>query len=263
MKFLEERLALLSRKNPQLMTHVVLGYPTLKESIEIVKIMADAGVAAIELQIPFSDPIADGPTIMMANEVALKNGMRIKDSFKAMEKLSRAVDVPLLFMGYYNPLFCYGVKKFCKDASAAGCQGLIIPDVPPEEESHEHFWEYCADYNLSPIPIATPVTSDARLRKLSRLTKTGFVYCVSVTGTTGARSSLPAELPSYLRRVRKIFKVPLAVGFGISKREHVRGLSGLAEIAVVGSAAIQLIKQTPPSRRGATLRKFIQDLVKL
>lgn len=247
---------------PALMTHVVLGYPSLKESMEIVRVMAESGASIIELQIPFSDPIADGPTIMLANQQGLENLVTPKDCMKAMEVLARKVKVPLLFMSYLNLLINYsgGLKQFCKDARNAGTQGLIVPDIPPEENA-EGYWTLTKANHLIPILIVSPVTTQERLKKLSAVATDGFVYCVSTTGTTGARKTLPPGLPEYLLKVRKHFSVPLAVGFGISKPAHVRSLAPYAEIAIVGSATIDLIERTAKRERLKKIRKFVRGLV--
>lgn len=253
------------RKNkPALMTHVVLGYPTLNASIKIVKAMAKAGADIIELQIPFSDPMADGPTIMAANEEAINNGLKVKDCFKAVKQLSKEVKVPLIFMSYYNILFRYnkgkdGVKNFCKDAASAGIQGLIVPDVPPEENA-DGFWTYTKQYNLLAIPIVSPVSSNQRLKVIKNFVKQGFIYCVSTTGTTGARKSLPPDLNSYLKKVKAEFKLPLAVGFGISTKEQVAAVCKIADIAIVGSAMIDQIRKQKKSPEKAAF-KFTRELL--
>lgn len=253
------------RARPALMTHVVAGYPTLKESGEIVRAMADNGAAMIELQIPFSDPIADGPTIMAANEAALANGVTVKDCLRLAEQLSRSVRVPLLFMTYFNILYRYhrgndGVRWFCRDAARAGIQALIVPDVPPEEEHVEHYWETAKACDLLPVPIVSPTTDNKRLAKLAKLASEGFVYCVSTTGTTGARAALPPELKSYTVRVRSAFELPVAVGFGISSPAQVKSLTGVADIAIVGSAMIDQIRKAPKGSGAKMAAKFTAAL---
>ena len=245
-------------KHPALMMHVVLGYPSLEKSIEIVKEMARAGAAIIELQIPFSDPIADGATIMAANEKALEEGVTPKDCLEAAKKLASDVDVPLLFMSYFNIPFHYpgSLESFCSDAKNSGISGLIIPDVPIEERV-DGYLEISKEENLIPIPIVSPVTDEKRLEKIANMTKDGFVYCTSTMGTTGARAELAPGLKNYLQGVREKFSVPIAVGFGISSVEQVKSLTGLADIAVVGSATIDLIS------KGASvgeIRDFVGDL---
>jgi len=253
-----------TKRRPALMAHVVLGYPNLKESIQIVKALVQGGANIIELQIPFSDPIADGPTIMLANQAAIVNGITPKHCLKAMEELSTALpEVPLLFMTYYNIAFNYqgGLSRFCRDSATAGAEGLIIPDVPPEEKQ-EDYWNITQKNRLSPIPIVTPITPQHRLKKLCNLTQSGFVYCVAVTGTTGARRSLPLSLRAYLQRVRKCCSLPLAVGFGISQQSQVRALSQFADIVVVGSATIDLINRSKKQERLRKVEKFIAGLLK-
>lgn len=246
---------------PALMTHVVIGYPSLKESIQLVRVMADAGVSTIELQIPFTDPIADGPTIMHANSVALANGVKTRDCLKAMEQLSGKVNCPLFFMSYYNLLFSYagGMSGFLRNAKSSGALGLIVPDIPFEERS-DGFWTMARENHLLTIPIVSPVTPPDRLRAISKVADSGFVYCVSTTGTTGARSELPNDLPAYLKRVRQSFKIPRAVGFGISNAAQIRALRGHAEIAVIGSAVIDLLERAEPKARRKALQKYLEKL---
>lgn len=261
MKKLSDSLANLRLGKPALMTHVVLGYPTLEKSIELIKAMSESGVSVIEIQIPFSDPIADGPTIMSANQVALENGITPKDCFEAVEKLKVTIDTPLLFMSYFNILLNYknGVSDFCKDASACGIQGLIVPDVPPEETT-DGYWSSAKEFNLSAIPIVSPVSSKERLELIKKTTDAEFVYCVSVTGTTGARTTLPTELADYLSSVRNVFKRPLALGFGISSKEQVTEASKHAELCVVGSAVIDIIRNNDPKNQTKAVTTFLAEL---
>lgn len=250
------------------MTHLVLGYPNLSESVDLVKAMCGVGASIVELQIPFSDPIADGQTIMAANEAALKNGVKVKDCLKKIEEICRAVDVPVLIMSYYNPLYCYREKReqsltaFCKHVSSIGVSGLIVPDVPPEESS-EHYWQETTRWGLVPVPIVSPVTSKARLKLLKQSSpKDGFVYCMSTTGVTGARAKLSPELSSYLKNVGDIFKLPLAVGFGLSTAQQLKSLKGKAHIAIVGSAVINKLNEAPNKiTRLKTVEKFVNELL--
>jgi len=243
---------------PALMTHVVLGYPSLEKSIELVKVMAENGAAIIELQIPFSDPMADGPSIMGACEHALAEGVTPNHCQEAMAKLSEETDIPLLFMSYYNLVL--NQKNFAKEAKKSGCEGLIVPDITPGESKDSFFLE-CEEENLPVIPLVSPVTSDDRLMQIAKNSSNApFVYCVSTTGTTGARDSLPEELPAYLGKVQKVFSVPRALGFGISEPAHIEQLQGNAEIAIVGSAVINLIKES--SEPLSDVSKFIKKLSK-
>src|SRR5258706_2575584 len=223
-----------------LMTHVVIGYPTLEGTQRLVTTMADSGVDFIELQIPFSDPIADGPTIMRACEKSLRNGTKTKDAFEIANKLSKKVSVPLLFMSYYNTIFKYGVEKFCRNAERAGIVGLIVPNMPIEEEPEEHFFTMCRKYKLNAIHVISPVSTAERLIKNAEVA-TGFVYATARQGITGARGELDTDIARYLRKVKKAFPIPVALGFGISKKEHIQALKGYADIAVIGSALLDVI----------------------
>ncbi len=227
----------------KLMTHAVVGYPDIASTIELVKAMVQAGSDYVELQIPFSDPIADGPTIMKACDRALKNGVTVDDCMKVMKTLSAQVSIPLFFMGYYNTVFHFGVEKFCKAAKAAGAYGLIIPDMPPDEEQHEHFIKATHARGLAQIRVVTPSSPNHRL-KLNAQVADEFVYCVSHYGVTGSVAAGKVGLESYLKRVKKYFKIPIAVGFGISGKEDVCQVESYADIIVVGSAIVRIIEKS-------------------
>lgn len=242
-----------------LMTHVVVGYPTLADTILLVKAMAAEGVDIIELQIPFSDPLADGPTIMKACESALAHGVKVKDAFRVMQELSQAVAIPLLFMAYYNTVFHYGVEKFCKDAKQAGAAGLIVPDMPIEEEAQEGFYKACKKHGLYAIHVISPASTHQRLKKNAAVAR-GFIYCTARQGITGVKATLGNDLATYLKQVKRYFSIPLAVGFGISQPEHVQALQGKADIAIVGSAIIDIINSSKKTKQVANVRSFIKSL---
>lgn len=243
----------------KIMTHVVVGYPSLEETIKIVKVMAENNVDLIELQIPFSDPLADGPTIMKACEKSLENGTKVKDAFKIMRILSSRDSIPLLFMAYYNTVFKYGTENFCQDAKDAGAWGLIVPDMPIDEEGEEHFFKYCRKYNLANIQVISPVSTDERLKKNAEVAN-GFVYCTAHQGITGVKDNLNPTVIPYLKKVRKFFSIPIAVGFGISKKEHLQQLSPYADIAVVGSAIIDVINKSNPKNLEKNIANFLNQL---
>ncbi len=231
----------------KLMTHIVAGYPSLNESFKIALTMAQNGAAYIEIQIPFSDPVADGPTIMAANQAALERGLKVQDCFDLMEKLAetfkvRKLKTKLLFMSYYNILHSYGVEKFCHEVAGLGCYGLIVPDIPFDEEAYEGYLKACGQSGVQAVQIVSPLTSVGRLKDLNRIAG-DFVYCVSRFGTTGTGMKLSPNLQNYLQRVRKYLKRPLAVGFGISSPNQVKAVFKEAEIAVVGSRFIELYEQ--------------------
>lgn len=249
----------IKKKGLGLMTHLVVGYPSIPSTIALAKVMEKSGADIIELQIPFSDPIADGPTIMRACETSLERGTRVKDAFFVMKQVTQAVSIPVLFMSYYNTVFKYGVKKFCNDAAASGAAGLIVPDMPIEEEQEEHFMQSCRKAGLHHIHVISPDSTLSRIKKNAQVAN-GFVYCTARQGITGAREELDSSIKEYLQTIRKHIKVPLAVGFGISKKEHMVSLRNYADIAVVGSAIINKIAEAEPKNISAVVGKFVERL---
>lgn len=229
------------KKKIALMTHVVIGYPTLADTENIILAMVASGVDVIELQIPFSDPLADGPVIMAANDQALRNGITVNQCLAFMKKMSSQVSIPLLFMSYYQPLFHFGIEAFCEQAQAAGCQGLIVPDIPYDEEKHEGFVQACICHDLHHVRLLSPNILAERLEANASLAN-GFVYVTARQGITGATSRLDTNLGRFLKKVKAQIGVPLAVGFGISQPHQVEALVGQAEIAVVGTAIIEKMK---------------------
>lgn len=261
MNKLEKKLAeIKQRKKIGIMAHVVVGYPTIKETIGLVKTMANAGVDIVELQIPFSDPLADGPTIMKACEKSLESGTRVKDAFSVMKELSSDVSIPLLFMAYYNTVFTYGVEKFCRDAQEAGAVGLIVPDMPIDEEGEEHFYAYCKQYDLFGLHVISPASTDERLQKNTKLA-TGFIYATARQGTTDAKKGIDPKITQFLKRVKKHFTIPLAVGFGISNKERMTAIADQADIAVIGSAVIDLINNSPKEKIHENVRRFFAEIM--
>ncbi len=258
----QKLLEIQKRERIGLMTHVVVGYPTVADTISIVKTMANNGADIVELQIPFSDPLADGPTIMRACEASLKNGTKVADAFSTMQILSKEVGIPLLFMAYYNTVFTYGVESFCRDAQKAGASGLIVPDMPIEEEHNEHFLKYCKKYDLHNIQVISPASTEDRLQKNAKVAN-GFVYCTARQGITGAHGrGVTSHGLQYLERVKKVFNIPVAVGFGISKKEHIDALKDHADIAVIGSALIDVINKSSKQDMTKNISEFLQNMVK-
>lgn len=242
-----------------LMTHVVVGYPTLDATVSLINIMDRENVDFIELQIPFSDPLADGPTIMKACERSLQNGTKVKDAFVVASKISGSISSVLIFMAYYNTVFKYGVQKFCRDAKRAGVAGLIVPDVPIEEENNEHFLAMCKKYDLISIRVISPASTDVRLAKNAKVAQ-GFVYCTARQGITGAKKDLDPKIVAYLKKVRQYLSIPIAVGFGISSATHVQSLKKHADIAVVGSALIDVINGSNKANMEKRVGEFIRFL---
>lgn len=236
-----------------LMTHLVLGYPSFAVNREVIDRMVAAGVDIIELQIPFSEPVADGPVILRANQEAIEAGVRVRQCFEFAAEMAARHPIPLLFMTYYNILFKYGVGDFLHKTKDIGIKGLIIPDLPPEEG--EEYLATCRELQLAPIQIFAPTSSEARMTRLAAH-GAGFIYCVARRGVTGARTSFDTDFNEYIARCRRATDLPLAVGFGISRREDVELLRGRADIAVIGSATIRLVEEQGP----AAVSEFIRGL---
>lgn len=247
---LRERLA---EREILLMTHIVLGYPSFEDSLALVEAMVEADVDLMELQIPFSEPIADGPVILHANQCALQAGARVDRCLRFAEEVARRFPIPFLVMSYYNILFRFGVGDFAKRLSSAGVRGAIVPDLPYEEAGE--YLAAMADAHLDPVFIYSPNTSDERMGSIARHSR-GFVYCVARKGVTGAETEFSAALDAYLARCRAATTLPLAVGFGVKTRSDVEALRGKADIAVIGSETIRVLQE-----RGVTgVRDFIAGL---
>lgn len=249
-----------SEGRPALMPYFTLGYPTQAASMQIISAIARAGADLIELGIPFSDPLADGPTIQHSTQVALENGTSVRRCLEMTAQLRRGgVSQPLLLMGYYNPLLSYGLGRFVADASLAGADGLIVPDLPPEEagelESH------CRAHQLAMIFLVAPTSTPERI-SLVAAHSTGFLYLVSLAGVTGAREQLSSNLDEFIERVRAVTSLPLAVGFGISTPRQARQAGGLAEGVIVGSALIHAAGQSerPEQATGAFVGEIKEAL---
>jgi len=223
-----------------LMAHVVVGYPDLEKSFELVKTIVSVGVDLMELQIPFSEPIADGPVILKANQSALATGIRVDDCFKFAHRVTETFDIPFLFMTYYNIVFKRGEEQFFADAKEAGIQGAIVPDILPEEG--ESYNTAALAHNIDPIFILAPTTTPERLSYLAGFGR-GFFYCVARKGITGAETTFSSDLGEFLGRCRSVTQLPLALGFGVSQKEDVDFLKGKVEIAVVGSQALRILNE--------------------
>ena len=225
-------------KDILLMAHVVVGYPSIEESYELVQTIVEAGVDLMELQIPFSEPIADGPVILQANQAALADSVKVDDCFRFARKVTAAFDIPFLFMTYYNIVYKRGEERFFAEAREAGIRGAIVPDLPPEEG--ESYLAAAAANNIDPILILSPTSSSQRINYLARFGR-GFFYCVARKGVTGADTDFSSEMTGFLDRCRGATQLPLALGFGVSSKEDVLFLEGKAEIAVVGSQALRVL----------------------
>ncbi len=237
-----------------LIAYITVGYPTIEATLKAVPILARNGCDIVELGIPFSDPLADGATIQKASFHALENGVTPQICLDVAKKLRQKVDIPLVFMTYYNPVLSYGLDKFCGACVSAGVDGLIIPDLPVEEGSE---LEPCTErHGLDLIYLLAPTSTDERVRLVAERSR-GFIYLVSLTGVTGPRDRLPADLGKFVARVRKVTKKPLCVGFGISTAEQAREVARTADGIIVGSRIIQLMETDSTLN---AVGKFAQEL---
>ena len=239
-----------------LITFITAGDPDLDATPDLVETLAESGADIVELGVPFSDPLADGPTIQAASLRALAQGATLKKIIAMVKEIRQRTEIPLVLMTYYNPVYRYGLENLIADAVAAGVDGLIVPDLPLEES--EELRRLAAE-KLAVIPLAAPTTPDARLTKIVAAGR-GFLYYVTVTGITGTRTRLPEELSQSLDRVKKIAgKLPLAAGFGISTPEQARTVGAHADAIIVGSALVEIVAQHGATTAG---RQKLSDKVK-
>lgn len=236
-----------------LMTHIVIGYPSFDASMAIVEAMVEAGVDVMELQIPFSEPTADGPVILRANQSSLNAGSTVERCLQFAEECARRFDIPFLLMTYYNILFKYGVDDFAQRMADGHLAGAIVPDLSPEEAGE--YLEAMTSRGLAPIFIYTPTTDDARMQLIAHVAD-GLVYCVARRGVTGADTHFDAELDGYLGRCRAATDLPLALGFGVKDRADVDYLRGRADLAVIGTQTIRLVEESGVE----AVKPFIESL---
>jgi tryptophan synthase alpha chain len=238
-----------------LMPYFTLGYPDIKTSLDIIEAIA-ANSDLLELGIPFSDPLADGPTIQHSTQVALENGITVAACMNLVKTLrERGTTTPACFMSYYNPIMAYGLERFVNDARMVGVQGLIVPDLPPEEAGE--LIQYCDQAGLAYIYFLAPTSDRARIEQVTAHAA-GFIYLVSLTGVTGARTSLHADLEAFIKRVRAHTSIPLAVGFGISTAEQTTAVGELADGVIVGSALVNAVNEASEKPKAAA--RFTKSL---
>ena len=225
-----------------LIAYLTVGYPSLEQTPELVRTAAACGADLIELGIPFSDPLADGRTIQAASETALRHGVTVGRALESAAAARSLTDVPLLFMTYLNPILAYGLDSFCSEASRAGIDGLIVPDLPPREAGELR--RSAADSGLGLVFFVAPTSNPKNLADACEAS-TAFVYCVALTGVTGARQALDQAVLPLIAAVRAVTSLPVVVGFGISRAEHLDALEGSADAAIVASALLDAIAQAP------------------
>jgi len=237
-----------------LTAYITVGYPSLEVTYEAASILADNGCDIIELGIPFSDPLADGVTIQKSSYLALQQGITPQICLEAASQIRHRIDTPLVFMSYYNPILSFGLEAFCQASAEAGIDGIIIPDLPPEEgaelEAEAH------KFNLDLIYLLTPTSTDERISLVAEKSR-GFIYLVSLTGVTGAREALPQGLEDFVQRVRQRAHQPLSIGFGVSNAEQAQRAARIADGVIIGSRFLQLMEQDASL---SSLKSFTQSL---
>ena len=227
-------------RHTALIPYITVGYPTIETTLKAVPLFTSIGCDIIELGIPFSDPLADGATIQQASYEALKQGVTPKVCFEVAQELRRQVEIPLVFMTYYNPVLKFGLEQFCSKCAEVGIDGLIIPDLPPEEG--KQLEKSTKRHGLDLVYLLSPASTEERIKLVSSRSS-GFIYLVSLTGVTGARDRLPKELEGFVGSVRRRTDKPLCVGFGVSTPDQARRVAKVADGVIVGSRIIQLLDE--------------------
>jgi tryptophan synthase alpha chain len=237
-----------------LIPYITVGYPDLMATVNAVPLLEENGADIIELGIPFSDPLADGATIQESNYQALQNGITPEICLETARKIRKKTNIPLVLMTYFNPVLNYGLEKFCRDCVESGIDGVIVPDLPPEEGTVLEC--AAAEGGLDLIYLLSPNSTRERIRTVSEKSR-GFIYLVSLTGVTGARTNLPPSLEEFIKRVRRVAQQPLCVGFGISTAEQAAQVSEIADGVIMGSKLIQLMKADASLN---SLQVFIREI---
>ncbi len=238
--------------------YMMAGYPSLEDTIPIMEALQDSGVDMIEIGMPYSDPLADGPVIQRAGTQALNNGMNPDVLFRQLESVRGRIHIPLILMGYFNNVLQFGVERFCKKAADLGISGLILPDLPFDLYLSQ-YREMMESYGLSFIPLLTPQTSDERIRLMDDYTN-GFLYAVSASATTGAQTSFPKQTLEYFDRLKSLsLKNPVIVGFGISESEHINQVYSRLQGVIIGSAFIRSVKGSMDLRKD--VEEFVRGLI--
>lgn len=248
--------SLFSSGHAALMPYFPLGFPDAETSLNVIEAMSAAGADAFEIGLSFSDPLADGPVIQHATQIALEQGITVAKALAMIAELrAHGVKQPFLLMGYFNPMLAYGLECFVNDAAAAGVDGFIVPDLPPEEA--DDLDRLCADRGLGLIYFLAPTSTDERLKLVAAKAR-GFIYLVSLTGVTGARSKLADNLGAFVARVRHATTTPIAIGFGVSTPEQAAEVSRLADGVIVGSRVVQIVDRAEDKAQAAA--QFVREL---
>jgi tryptophan synthase alpha chain len=234
--------------------YIMFGDPDIKTTESLILMLEDCGADVIELGVPFTDPVADGPTIQMAAERALANGVTLSKIIKSVSTIRKRTDIPIALMTYYNPVYKYGDGRFVKDAVKAGVDGVIIPDLPPDEAGD--FIKEARRVNLDTIFLLAPTSTEDRIRLVSKASR-GFIYYVSMTGITGSQLTIDNTIKRSVNKIRSVSKKPVCVGFGVSAPDEARAMSSLADGVIVGSAIVKVLNTTP-----SKLKRFLVNLRK-
>jgi tryptophan synthase alpha chain len=245
-----------ARGEKALMPFFTIGYPNMKKSLELIEAAAGAGADIIEIGIPFSDPIADGPVIQYSSQESLKSGTTLSLALESLRTIAGNIEASLVLMTYYNPVLAMGLEKFTRSAAEVPVSGVIIPDLPPEEGGGLE--PLLRQAGIDMIYLAAPTSKEDRIRMITERSS-GFVYAVSVTGVTGARKDLPEELSSFLASLRKVTSKPVCVGFGISTREHAELLAPQADGVIIGSAIVEIIRNNQSDPVGA-ISEYLKEI---
>jgi len=235
------RTAFAQASHKALIAYVTVGYPNTETTLEVVPALVEGGCDVVELGIPFSDPLSDGATIQRASHHALQQGVTPQSCLEVASRLRQKLDVPLIFMSYYNPLLRYGLERFCAASSKAGLDGLIIPDLPPEEGTDLE--GLARSHELDLIYLLTPTSTEQRIRLVAARSR-GFIYAVSLKGTTGARNDLPADLEAFLSRLKGIARQPVCVGFGIATPQQAQRVAAAADGVIIGSRIMEIVESS-------------------
>ena len=259
---IEEALAQVHRHGQVgIIPYLTIGFPDVATTLDLVFALADAGATVVELGVPFSDPLADGVTIQQATFHALQQEVTPQRCLEVCATLrERGLKVPLVLMGYYNPIYAYGVEEFTQAAQAAGVDGLIVVDLPREEVAP--LKRACDDTGLAVIPLLAPTSTEERIAAACQGAR-GFIYCISLTGVTGARDEFPSGVADLVSVVRRHTDLAIAVGFGISRRSHVEGLGPIADAVVIGSALIRAIEEAPQEQVVPVVRGLIEEFTSI
>lgn len=240
-----------------LVAYLTAGDPSLEDTGKLLSALDRGGADLIELGVPFSDPLADGPVIQRASERALKAGTTLKKILGALPRWRETVHVPMILFSYYNPVLRYGLEEFARDAARAGADGALVVDMTPEESGP--YVRAMREHNLDTVFLASPTSTDRRLQLVAQAS-TGFLYLISRTGTTGERSDISTSLRPLVKRARKFTKLPLAVGFGVSNPAQVREVQAVADAAVVGSALVHAIEERYPAGGAEAIEQYVRWL---